>query len=350
MNKLIFFFLIILLFLSKTQNIFAYQETFTVDNIIIEGNINQSNYKNKYINIGFRKSFQKLVANILKSEDQKKILSTDIQTIKSLTENYRILEEQISEDAYSIKIEIKFDRSLVNKFLFEKNIPYSEVTKLRLMVYPILVVNSELQLFSENKFFTEWNDNKNLENIEFILPIENVDDIDFIKKNLSSLEENNLIKLVENYEVKNSSIVILRHEGKKLNAFLKTNFKGIKRSKKLEFNLDNLNDKKTRAQILDSLKLNIYDFWKEENLIDISVPSYLTVITKIKNSGSLSDVINKFEKITLIEKYTIEEIDNKSVKIKIKYLGKIKNLQESFIDYGFNLKISNDQWSLTLDG
>ena len=39
MNKLIFSFLIILLFLSKTQNIFAYQETFTVDNIIIEGNI-----------------------------------------------------------------------------------------------------------------------------------------------------------------------------------------------------------------------------------------------------------------------------------------------------------------------
>ena len=70
MNKLIFFFLIILLFLSKTQNIFAYQETFTVDNIIIDVNIKQSNYKNKYINIGFRKSFQKLVTNILKSEDQ----------------------------------------------------------------------------------------------------------------------------------------------------------------------------------------------------------------------------------------------------------------------------------------
>ena len=72
MKKKIFFFLIILLFLSKTQNIFSNEDTFTVDNIVIEGNINQINNKNKYINIAFRKSFQKLITNIIKLEDQKK--------------------------------------------------------------------------------------------------------------------------------------------------------------------------------------------------------------------------------------------------------------------------------------
>ena len=87
---------------------------------IIEGNINQSNYKNKYINIGFRKSFQKLVANILKSEDQKKILSTDIETIKSLVQNYRIIEEKVAQEKYKMKISVSFKEEAINEFFNNK--------------------------------------------------------------------------------------------------------------------------------------------------------------------------------------------------------------------------------------
>ena len=181
MNKLIFFFLIILLFLSKTQNIFAYQETFTVDNIIIEGNINQSNYKNKYINIGFRKSFQKLVTNILKSEDQKKILSTDIETIKSLVQNYRIIEEKVSQEKYKMKISVSFKEEAINEFFNNKGISYSAVSNLETIIYPIFILNSELQAFSENKFFDEWNDIQEFQDVNFILPVKNLDDLNFIK-------------------------------------------------------------------------------------------------------------------------------------------------------------------------
>ena len=69
------FFLIIniIIFLYKTQNVFAYQDAFTVDKIIIEGKIKQNNYKDRYIDIAFRKGFEKLLSNILKIEDQKKI-------------------------------------------------------------------------------------------------------------------------------------------------------------------------------------------------------------------------------------------------------------------------------------
>ena len=51
-------------------------------------------------------------------------------------------------------------------------------------------------MLSKNKFFEEWNENKDFENITFVLPVENVDDIDFIKKNISELEEINLIELL----------------------------------------------------------------------------------------------------------------------------------------------------------
>ena len=92
MKKFIFLSLIIL-FLSKTQNVFANQDNFTVDNIIISGEIRNNNYRNQYIESAFRKGFQKLTENILQKKDQKKILSTELKVIKSLIENYSIKEE-----------------------------------------------------------------------------------------------------------------------------------------------------------------------------------------------------------------------------------------------------------------
>ena len=70
------------------------------------------------------------------------------------------------------------------------------------IIYPILILNSELQVFSKNKFFEEWNVEEEFDNIDFVLPVENLDDIAFIKNNLSVLEEINLNQLVDNYEIK----------------------------------------------------------------------------------------------------------------------------------------------------
>ena len=186
MKKLIFLSLIIL-FLTKTQNVFAKIDTFTVDNITVVGKMNSNNYREKYLQVAFKKSFENLTNNILKKKDQKKLLSTDLKTIKSLIENYQIIQEETLDDIYTIKVSMTFNRDLVNQFFRRKNITYSEVTKLELIVFPILILNSELQVFSQNKFFKEWNEQKNFENINFILPVENVDDIEVVKNNLQSL-------------------------------------------------------------------------------------------------------------------------------------------------------------------
>ena len=219
MKKLIFLSLIIL-FLTKTQNVFAKIDTFTVDNIIVVGKMNSNNYREKYLQVAFKKSFENLANNILKKKDQKELLSTDLKTIKSLIENYQIIQEEILDDIYTIKVSITFNRDLVSQFFNRKNIIYSEVTKL--LVFPILILDSELQVFSQNKFFKEWNEQKDFENINFILPVENVDDIEFIKNNLQFLEEIDLSALVDNYEIKNSAILIFRYDEVELNVFLRS--------------------------------------------------------------------------------------------------------------------------------
>ena len=349
MKNFIFLSLIIL-FLGKTQNIYADQNTFIVDNIIVKGQVRDNNYREKYTNIAFRKGFQKLVKNILRIKDQKKVLSTDLSTIKSLAETYKITDESIFENDYEAKVNITFKRNLVSNFLYKRGIPYSEAEGLQTIIYPILILNSELQVFSKNKFFEEWNVEEDFDNIDFVLPVENLDDIAFIKNNLSVLEETNLSQLVDNYEIKNSAILILRYDENILNVFLKTNFNSLRKLKKIELKVKNLQDKKVRESVINSLKYSIHDIWKEQNLIDISVPSYLTVNAPIKEANSLGEIIKKIEKISLVTDYYIEKLDKNSAKIKIKYLGKIKNLQNSFIDNGFTFQIIDNEWKITLAG
>ena len=341
---------LIILFSIKTQNISANQNTFTVDNIVVEGELtsDNNNSREKYLNLGFRKGFKNLVINLLRKEDQKKMLSTDLKRIKSLIENYKVLEEKNLEKEYTLKLSITFNKNRTTQFFYEKNIPYSEFSNLEIILYPIMILESELKLFSQNKFFEEWNVNKDFENINFILPIENIENINFIKKNVKVLEELDLGSLVDNYEIKNSTILILRYDKKKLKVFLKTNLSGIKKVNKVEFTVDDLENKEVRSDLIRNLKFYINEIWKEENLIDISTPAYLTVAAKLENPESLGEIISKLKRINFIESYTIDEMSKSLAKIRIRYLGKIRNLQESFAKNGFEFEIIHDQWILNL--
>ena len=124
MKKIIIFSLIILFF-TKTQNVFSSTNAFTVDNIEVTGTITDQNYKNRQLETAFRKGFEKLISSIVKREDQKELFSTDLKTVKLLLSNYRIVEESTRGNEYKLIVDITFDRNLVSQFLFKKNISYA---------------------------------------------------------------------------------------------------------------------------------------------------------------------------------------------------------------------------------
>ena len=200
MKKIIFFTLIIIFF-GKTQNVFGNTSVFIVDNIVIEGKINDQKYREKYLKIGFRSSFEKLINGIIRKKDQKDLLSTDFKTIETLISSYKILNEENVGNKYELKITVKFNESRVRKYLQARNISYSEMAKLDMIVYPILVQNSELQIFRENIFLQEWNINKYFENVNFILPVENLDDINFIKQNYNFFVDAHSIVLISHCRI-----------------------------------------------------------------------------------------------------------------------------------------------------
>ncbi|OUW49083.1 MAG: hypothetical protein CBD56_01255 [Candidatus Pelagibacter sp. TMED196] len=347
MKKLVVLFLIIIFF-SKTQNVFASTGLFTVDNIEVDGPIKTLNNRDKYLNLAFKKGFRKLITSIIKREDQKEILSTDLSNIKSFISSYRIIEEKNFQNNYNLKINLYFNRRMIEKFLINKNISYSEMKKFDMLIYPIFIMGSELQVISKNKFYEEWNAKNIYDNVNFILPLQNLDDINFIKENLSNLEETDLSRLVDIYEIKNSTIIILRFNKKKLDVFLKSDLSGSKRNKKIDFKIDNLDNETIRGDIISNLKSYTIELWKEENLIDIATPSYLTLNIKIKNEESFKKIIDIIKKVNAIDSFSILNFDKKSARIKIKFFGKIKSLQNNLMENGFDVEFLDDQWNLKL--
>ena len=347
MKKFIILFLIILFF-NKTQNVFASTSVFTVDNIEVSGLTKTTNNREKYLNLAFKKGFSKLITAIIKKEDQKELLSLEINNIKNFISSYKILEEKNYNNNYNLKINLFFNRRQIEEFLINKNISYSEMKKFDMLIYPIYIVGSELQVISKNKFYAEWNKTNTYDNVNFILPLQNLDDINFINENLSKLEETDISRLVKNYEIKNSTIIILRYNQKKLDVFLKSNLSGIDKFKKIDFKIDNLDNEDVRSDIISSLKSYTIELWKEENLIDISTPSFITLNINSKNPKSLKEIIDKIKKINSIDSFSIENFDNNFVKIKIKFFGKIKNLQNNFIENGFEVQFIDDQWNLKI--
>ena len=66
-----------------------------------------------------------------------------------------------------------------------------------------------MQVLSKNKFFEEWNENEALENISFVMPVQNLDDIDFIKKNLSDLNGLSRPGIVHRIDKETSGLLVV---------------------------------------------------------------------------------------------------------------------------------------------
>ena len=107
--------------------------------------------------------------------------------------------------------------------------------------FPVLYINEEIQNLNENFFYNNWQEIKiKNELINFILPLEDLEDISNIKKMRDNINDLDILPLVNKYEEKNYVFVFMDFDGKKLNMHLKTNFNNNKTSKNISYNLEDI--------------------------------------------------------------------------------------------------------------
>lgn len=346
MNKYLFF-LIIIVFLAKTGNVFSNQNIFDVDNIEFsaENNTNRS----KLIDRGFKLGFEKLIEKILMNNDAKKLSNIDINQIKKLILKYQIIENKNIASKDKIKMNISFNREKINQFFYDKNILYSDITKTKIVLFPVLIQNNKYYIYDKNYFYINWNNEEKETNlIEYILPIENIDDISFIEKNKNSLESTDVKQMLNKYDVRDYIFLIINSDKDKNKIFLKGLSSSNEVVKSFDIIVNNSDEDLGKKETIKKIKIRINEIWKSQNLVDVRTPSFLNIFLEIKKENDLLNIQRVLNSIDLIQSHNVIELNKDYAKIKIKYIGKIDKIKNKLTEKKIKIYISNNQWTLKL--
>ena len=243
-REYIFIFLTATIFLfTISSKSLSEENVFTVNNVNVEGIVDTNFSREKYLNKAFIDSFDNLMKKIILSRDLNKIKDIKLKEIKNLISSFQILEESYSQDNYKLKIKISYNDIKVKKFLAKENISFSQPKNISSLFYPVLFINEEIQNLNENFFYKKWTEvTIKDETINFILPLEDLDDVTKIIKMKDNIEKLNVDDLVNKYDIKNYVFALMDYQNKKLNVHLKMNFNNNKISKNFFYTVQNIND------------------------------------------------------------------------------------------------------------
>jgi hypothetical protein len=346
---LIFFTASILLFTFFTKS-FSEENVFTINDVTVKGKIDLNFSREKYINKAFLNSFEILMNKILLSRDFTKISNIKLRQIKSLVSSFQILEESYRKEEYKVKIKISYNDIKIKKFLNQKNISFSQPENITALFFPVFFINDEVQNFSENFFYKNWTEIeiKN-ELINFILPLEDLDDLSQIIKMKDRIEELDVDVLVNKYDISNYVFALIDYQNKNLSIHVKINFNNNKINKNFIYKVENINNELQLNSILKDLKFKITDLWKEENLINFLMPLSIRLHYQHLNLEDLDKLRNIFYKIGIIDSYTLEEFNINNSFFKIYYYGNPKKLRSELLEFGYQLKNDQGHWRLYLN-
>ena len=351
LREYIFIFLTATIFLLTTSTrSFTEENIFTIDNILVKGPIDLKFSREKYINEAFKNSFDILKAKILVSRDLNKIGNINLEQIKKMIKHFQILEENYKNDEYKVKIKIFYNEREVKKFLGERNISFSHSENISAIFFPVFFINDEIKSFNENFFYNNWNEIKiKNELINFILPLEDLDDISTIIKLKNKIENLNADMLVNKYDIKNYVFALIDYQNQKLNIHIKTNFNNNMINKNFSYEVKNINDEILMKSIVKDLKTKITDLWREENLVNLLMPLSIKLKYEHASLKNLDDLRSIFYNISIIDSYTLEEFNTNSSFFKIYYYGDPKKLKSELFKFGYQLKNDQGFWQVYLN-
>jgi hypothetical protein len=354
MNKFycIFF---ILLFISKTENVFSDNLIYDVNNVEVKSKINSSITNKKLITSAFEKAFIIFADKTLLKEDAITIYKTKPKVIKDLVLTYQIIKNEKNNKKNSTFFNIQFDPKKINNFLAERRIPYADISNISLTLFPILVKDKNLLLYEENFFYKNWSkvEDKTLnpkdELISYNLALENIEDLEYINNLKEKIDLIDIQKINSFKEAKNYALLTIYSSENKLKAYLKTSIKNKDIDRSIDLNFYPEDKEKSYYKAIKIVKKEINQIWKEQNLIDVNVPSFLDLFLQTEKIDDFLKLKSILKTIDVIENYSVLEMTSEYSKIRIKYKGKINKIKIKLIEKKINIQIVDNVWKLKIN-
>ncbi len=339
--------LALIIFFFSTEVVKA--KSFEIDNIEISQPFEINFDKNKVIDLGFKKAFFELIYSLIKSSDFEKIDLIKLNEIKSMIETFSIKEEKFINQKYHLNLGVSFNKKKIFKYLEKKNIFPSQILKEKFLFIPIIINENgkSISIFSNNPIYNNWNEtNKRYQLINYLLPSEDLEDLNLIKEKLDIIETYDFNEITKKYFLKNSIISLIFRGDNEVRILTKIyNDKNEIIKNKTFKNLD-IDNETDLNLLITNLKNLFEDTWKKLNEINTSIKVPITI--KIKNDD-LKKSIN-FElflrEIDLVSDYSILRFNKEFVFYEVLFNGTVQNFINIMKNKKYNLNTQKKVWMI----
>jgi len=335
------------IFFFSTEGVKA--KSFEINDIEISQPFEINFDKNKVIDLGFKKAFFELVYSLIKSPDFKKIENVKLNEIKSMIETFSIKEEKFIDQKYYVNLGVSFNKKKIFRYLEKKNIFPSRILKEQFLFIPIIIneKGNEISIFSNNPIFANWNKtNKRYQLIKYLLPSEDLEDLNLIKEKLDVIETYDFNDITKKYFLKNSIISVIfkgKNEVRILTKIYNDKNEIIKNDTFKNMNLDNKADLNF---LIENLKNLFEDTWKKLNEINTSIKVPIKIKIKnddLKNSNNFELFLNE---IDMVSDYSVEKFDKEFIFYEVLFNGTVKNFINIMKNKKYNLNTQKKVWMI----
>ena len=349
LKKVYIFFISHVLFIIFFSTTFLYANTFKVTDIVISAPFELNFKKNKVIDSGFRNSFHNLINMITTSGDKDKIKDISLKELKGMIDSFTISDEKFINNEYFAKLETTFNKKKILSFLEAKNIFPSTPVRNKVLLIPILVdvEKDKIYLFTENIFYQKWNNNKkNYHLLEYVLPSEDLEDLNMIQQMSNSIEKHDFTNLISKYDLQDYIISIIFKNRDDLRILSKINLMNSLKLDNQKFEKIDLDNEENIEIILNNLKTIYENYWKKNNEINTSIKLPLTVSINSKDFYKIQKLEKTLNSNDLISNFYILKFDSQKIFYKIIYNGSPKTFLNEFNKNNFDLIMENNVWTI----
>ena len=200
-------------------------------------------------------------------------------------------------------------------------------------------------MFSDSYLFSNWNlKNKKYHLLNYILPTEDLEDLNFIKFNSQNLENYDFKEIIEKYSLKDYIIMIVFRNDQEIRVLNKINFNETIDLKNLRFKNLNLDNIKDIEEFSKNLKTVYENYWKSKNEINTSIKLYLTISINNNNNSKISEFEEVLSNIDLIYDFYIFKFNNKNNIYKIIFNGTPNNFLKIMNYSNYEVNTKNQIW------
>jgi len=347
--NLYIFFLILISIINEFSTNNAYGKNFIISNVEIEESYDLNFNKSEVLDKGFDKAFKILIYKTIEKKDRPKFENTSIKKIKSLIDNFSILDEKFVNNKYKNNIEVQFNRKKTLNFFENKNIISSIPKEIKPLFLPILIDTKENELYplSKNIFFKNWN-NKSKKHflINYVLPNEDIEDYLIIKKNIRNIENYKFNEIIKKYNLESHIVLIILKNNDILRIFSKIKFGKKNILMNNYYNKININNENSINKLIMEIKDNYEDRWKSLNKLNTSIALPLRLSLESKDINLSQKLEKTLEEYDLVTEYKIEKFNSKNIIYKIVFNSSPDKFLEKMFSDGFLIDTANDVWKL----